>query len=251
MVSKTWKQAADEWRKQFNEITLVNCNPINDDVLHLVAKSCSGLHTLDLGTCGVNEMGIATRRSVNYTAAASEAVAKGCLQLRNLNFAASCRIASDESMDEKVLPFVQYCPHWFVLDVRHCCTGDNVLQGLANHCPDLQHLHLSGTDITNDGLLVVAENCLKLKILCIAQTNCTALALKAGFPELRHLDVCTCEMKPAEVFTAVIGGCPKLEQLVGDSERIYPHDIDMLILLRQRMPWLEIDMIWLRQRMPL
>ena len=86
-----------------------------------------------------------------------------------------------------------------------------------------------------------------MQILCIAQTNCTALALQAGFPELRHLVVCTCEMPPADLFTAVMEGCPKLEQLVGDSERIYRLDIDMQFLLRQRMPWLDIDMLWLRQ----
>ena len=113
---------------------------------------------------------------------------------------------------------MQYCPHLSFLVLSHCCTGDNVLQGLANHCRELSYLHLSGTDITNDGVLVVAKNCLKLESLDIAETNCSVRALQAGFPELILLDVCMClEMDAEDVLTAVMRGCPKLEQLSADD----------------------------------
>ena len=77
IASKTWKQAVDEVRRQVNDFSDSNCSIINDAVLNVVEKSYPELDTLCLRTCGVNEMGMARHRSVNFTAAASEAVAKG------------------------------------------------------------------------------------------------------------------------------------------------------------------------------
>ena len=111
MVSKTWKQAVDKWRRQLKQLSHINCSAVNDAVLNVVAKSCPGLHTLDLGICQViKEGGITECRSVRVTAAALEAVAKGCPRLQHLNLAAGFQMVTAKNMDEKVLPFLKYCP---------------------------------------------------------------------------------------------------------------------------------------------
>ena len=120
MVNKTWKQAADEWRQQLNEISLFNCKPINDEVLNMVAKSCPRLHTLDLST----NLSSAAIPAVGCTARALTAVARGCPELQHLIVGPKLHHFQFTS-DDDVLPFVTYCQQLSAVDVSYCCIGDN------------------------------------------------------------------------------------------------------------------------------
>ena len=243
MVSKTWKRAVDNWRSQIKRIDYFNCSAVNDAMLNVVAKSCPGLKTLDLGSCPNHPA--YQPRSVKVTAAALEAVAKGCRRLENINLSAGFQMITDKNMDDQVLPFVKYCPQLSFLDLSECRIGDRVLQALAIKSRLLKHLDLNGCgkEITNAGILMVAEACRKLKFLNISDSNCSALALQAGFPELRYLDVSSCFMERMDVLTAVMRGCPKLEQLKGDHEEVDADTEATMESLRRKMPQLQLTWV--------
>ena len=215
-ICKMWKQAVDAWRRQLKQLDRLNCFIVNDAVLNVVAKSCPGLHTLDIGILPRVYKGDSIMfRSVKATAAALQAVATGCPRLRRVNLSTRFQILTDPIMDDKVLPFANCCHHLSYLDVRECRIGINVLRRLAEKCPGLQHLDLNGCGegITDDGILMIAKSCLQLRFLDISSCKCSTGALQRPFPELRQLNVCNCGMSRNDVWTAVLRNCPQIEQV--------------------------------------
>ena len=236
MASKTWKGAVDNWLSQVRSIDYPTGSVMIDDMLKMVARSCPGLKILELGHLP---------RSVEITAAALEAVAKGCRGLKAINLSATFHNISDPNMDDKVLPFIKYCPQLSYLDLSSCRIGDRVLQALAIKSRSLEHLNLKGCGekITNAGVLMVANACRKLIFLDIGDSNCSALALRDGFPELQDLNISGCSMERKHVLKAVMRGCPKLKKLKGDRAEMDSDTEATMESLRRKMPQLQIEWV--------
>ena len=221
IVNNFWKQTADEWRKELHEISRFNCEPINDMVLNLAARSCPNLHTLDLR----NSLGKGTIAGSSCTAGALRAVARGCRGLRRVNFGTGFRNPGGFrfASDIDVVPFVENCRRLSHLDLTFSLIGDNVLRRVAENCSEIQILMLKTTAITSHGIIMVANRCLKLESLSIAETECDERSLQVDFPELTHLNVCGCEeMDHDDAFAAAMRCCPKLQQMAGpDPGRIW------------------------------
>ena len=101
MVSRTWRAAVKDWRKEITHLDHENCSVINDAVLHIVARSCPKLETLNLSRIHTWRNNVQIMSDPDQ---ALSAVARGCPRLRNINLAAGFKLGTAENMDCTVLP---------------------------------------------------------------------------------------------------------------------------------------------------
>eukprot|EP00899_Mesostigma_viride_P005619 jgi/Mesvir1/15058/Mv14708-RA.1 len=112
------------------------------------------------------------------------------------------------------------------LMLRHCpslaslVVSDNhhlvMSTGIAEHCPQLRHLDVSNTSVTNDVLSAVAERCVRLRHLDVSNTSVTDVVLSAvaeRCARLRHLDVSWCRLLTPGIVKQITARCPRLRGL--------------------------------------
>lgn len=216
------------------KINLKSCVKITDKAVVAIAENCPDLQEIDLGFCDISEKSVfalaehskkLTRigvRSCYVTDRSIEALVKAAKHLKDLSLA-WCKSLTDEAMKA----IATYCPQAELLDIRgnekitaegfihvirkaiklkvlhlkRCINvNDAVLEVVAQNLPLLEKLNLRGCtrlgNITNQGLISVAENCSKLKSLDIAWHDYVSdeamIAFAENCPHLGAMDLSGC-----------------------------------------------------------
>lgn len=159
--------------------------------------------------------------------AAVRCIAEHCTQLRYLNLDPEDLKEEDHVTAGALVAVSQRCVKLEELILGGICTcDDDVPLSLADHCPRLRRLKLSGesNDITDAGICALAEGCNQLKQLdCPGSlTDASLYALARHCPQLQDLrigfvvdDAPARECSPHQLTNvaveALAAGCPQLK----------------------------------------
>ena len=190
VLSRACKQTLEGWP---NRLECLECLKLcrNDLVarkLQWVAHHCPQLRYLVLASATATALNYSSQPSTTATdggnlTEAIQAVARGCSQLRHLDFDGN-----------------------FVSDVA--------IEAIAQSCHQLQCLYLSDCDVTDAALLAVAQGCPKLKELDVSHnivSNAAIQAVAQACPQLKRLNLTFCTALRDEAIDSVARGCPQLE----------------------------------------
>ena len=153
--------------------------------------------------------------------AAVRCIAEHCTQLRYLNLDPEDLFEEDRVTAGALLAVSQRCVKLEELILGGICTcDDDVPLSLADHCPRLRHLKLTGDSngITDAGICALAEGCNQLKQLdCPGSlTDASLYALARHCPQLQDLRIgFVREGAPYQLTNvaveALAAGCPQLK----------------------------------------
>lgn len=137
---------------------------------------------------------------------------------------ASALAAADLSQDQ-VCSLLQHTQNLQSIDFIRCAVSDESIDLLGAHNPHLKSLRLHAcTGLTDHHLALLSRRCPEI-IQCRIPGNVMigdgALKSLHQWSELRHLDVCRCPVGDRGV-SAVLEGCPKLEQCLAFHTRVSP-----------------------------
>ena len=170
--------------ERFSELRTLNlhrCDNITDASVLEVARRCSNLQTLDLGSWQGNN---------NITDASVLEVARRCSNLQTLNLWGCSNIT-----DASVLEVARRCSNLQTLNLAGCRNiTDASVSEVARRCSNLQTLNLlSCSNITDASVLEVARRCLNLQKFHLSGFwNITAAcknALQQSHPKLLLYDI--------------------------------------------------------------
>ena len=136
----------------------------------LIPQSFTNLKTLTVSCSSVSDKCLA-------------ALGAGCSLLSTLNLR-YCKNISDDG----VIEFTQHHHHrnLKVIDLRECRgITDRSLSALAESCPDLESLNVSGCSISDCGLLEVVKCCKEMKALDLR--NCSSLSDSSLWSAVQNL----------------------------------------------------------------
>ena len=209
MVNKTWKQAADDWRRQQTHLDHINCSNIKDGVLHIVAKQCHGLHTLIVRGCSA--IMHLENRPQPVSDVAIKAVAQACPQLERL-----CVAHSD--VETALWAVAQGSGQLKELDVSHNSVFNSAIQAVAQAYPQLKSLNVSYCcHLRDEAIISVALGCRQLECLDVSGlhliTDAAIHAVAQGCPQLKELDMTQCAMLTESASVSAHQSCTHLECL--------------------------------------
>ena len=192
VLSKACKQALEGWPNRLESLKFLELcrRDLVARKLQWVAQHCPQLRYLVLTSTTATALNYSSQPSTTATdggnlTEAIQAVARGCSQLRHLDFDGN-----------------------FVSDVA--------IEAIAQSCHQLQCLYLSDCDVTDAALLAVAQGCPKLKELDVSLnfiSNAAIQAVAQAYPQLKKLNVASCADLRDEAIDSVARGCPQLECL--------------------------------------
>jgi len=178
---------------------------VNDKGLVALARACTKLEKVVLNDCdNVTIEGIVALGKLRpklqmlsvvdcqfMTGFGLSSFMEKCVDLVGLCLS-GCRID-----DSGVMGFASsYPPKLELVDLSNCRqVGDDGVAALASYCPNLKHIDVRGTRITNTGVVQVASKCAGLRIFnaarCMQVSDVGIKALADGCSQLTHLDL-TC-----------------------------------------------------------
>ena len=192
VLSRAYKQALKGWPNRLASLKFLELcrRDLVARKLQWVAHHCPQLRYLVLTSTTATALNYSSQPSTTATdggnlTEAIQAVARGCSQLRHLDFDGN-----------------------FVSDVA--------IEAIAQSCHQLQCLYLSDCDVTDAALLAVAQGCPKLKELDVSLnfiSNAAIQAVARAYPQLKKLNVASCADLRDEAIDSVARGCPQLECL--------------------------------------
>jgi len=101
------------------------------------------------------------------------------------------------------------------LDLKGIATLDEMfVSAICQHCPNLESLSLSGTCVTEEGVLSILSHCLSLKRLEVSGlpiSSATITRLSALFNSMEYIDVSFCADLSANDIQFLIDSFPNLE----------------------------------------
>ena len=136
------------------------------------------------------------------------AIAQKCPKLTRINLARSPNVTSIG-----LLNLTRGSPHLSNINISGCWWLTNAdLVAVGQNCNCLRTINLSGTDIGDEGVVGIADNCPLLSSINLDRnsliTNKSLIALVEKCPEMKEIDLYT------------IRG---LDEIVYSIERRYPH----------------------------
>ena len=197
VLSRAYKQALEGWPNRL-ECLVGICNARN---LQWVAHHCPQLRFL------VVDHAFPTGGNLSE---ALQAVARGCCQLRHLDF------AGNSVSDAAIETVAQACPQLECLLMCDCHVTDGGLGAVAQHCPQLKELDVSRNSVSNAAIQAVAQACPQLRSLnvsyCCLRDEAIA-SVARGCPQLECLDVSGLHFLSDAAIHAVAQGCHQLKEL--------------------------------------
>jgi F-box/leucine-rich repeat protein 2/20 len=168
-----------------------------------IAGSCPKLEVLNIAKTKVTDAGIL-------------AVSRMCSQLRHLNV----RDTSGAIGDSSIIAIAQSCSQLRHLNVNATTRiTDSAIEHVARHCPLLEHLDISYTQIGDSGVIAIARGCPRLRVLDVSLTDGNVsdeslVEVARGCPRLQHLDVryTNCKITDTGVL-AIVQSCSELRFL--------------------------------------
>eukprot|EP00899_Mesostigma_viride_P018928 jgi/Mesvir1/27036/Mv20735-RA.1 len=149
-----------------------------------------------------------------------------CRRLRTLNLACCAGIR-----DDFLAVVAVSCRDLERLDVSDCDVSDNGVIALAQHCHELKHLLLSDCkQVTCASIQHIAEGCCHLEQLVVTRTKVTDAGITAiarRCTKLRHLDVQSCSYVTDAGISEVAAHCPRLQHL-GVQGLLHVTDISII-----------------------
>ena len=141
---------------------------ISDDGVCAVLAHCWKLREISLGA-GV------TSKSIF-------ALTKHCPKLRSLQI--SCGRVSEDL----VCTLVTHCTQLGNFELSGDGISDKVLVAVATHCTQLKHLNIAAdSNVTEQGVTVVATKCKKLRVLCVSMGLFSESALETFRSQYPHI----------------------------------------------------------------
>ena len=222
-VSSSWEAAVRDWRATMVRYEASHLHrgrrpyhgSVSDAELACLGRSCPQLNCL-----------ILDYHLDNVTGAGLTAVARGCLQLQIM------QLNTGKFDTKDILNLAPLCPQLTELDLSQCRSVTNIaLVAVAQHCPLLQKLSLSGCGplavppvhrgLGDVGIVPILEACTHITTLnlhgCPA-TDQTAFAIARQCPHLTELNIGGVRTAGREHITqdgllAIARSCPNLKQL--------------------------------------
>ena len=242
VLSKACKQALEGWPNRLESLKFLELcrRDLVARKLQWVAQHCPQLRYLVLTSATATALNYSSQPSTTATdggnlTEAIQAVARGCSQLRHLDFdgnfvsdvaieaiAQSCHqlqclyLSDCDVTDAALLAVAQGCPKLKELDVSLNLVSNAAIEAVAQACPELEWLDLAECDVTDAALLAVAQGCPKLKELDVSLnfiSNAAIQAVAQAYPQLKKLNVAFCADLRDEAIDSVARGCPQLECL--------------------------------------
>jgi len=179
---------------------------LTDDIIILLGQNCHDLQILHIRCCE-----LITDNSIM-------SLVNKCHQLVSLDFY-GVKLLTNLSCVE----IARYCPLLEKINLTKCSSiGDYGIKALADGCPLLTTVELSNTDVSDDGIVYLAEHCQLEKIIlrycnvtdngifnliinssrlihinlgnCVHLTDVTVQNLKTYCPNLKLLNLCHCHL---------------------------------------------------------
>ena len=220
-----------EYNNQF-----VNCNGFE------VFETCPKLETIRLTCCH------------NMEAAGANKILKATPRLKNLSVQCAGTLFEESNAVSLVESLAASCPLLSMLDVtrneyvaqgsidalvqlpRSCnklatlklgrFASANLLLELAQHCPDLEHLGISGATLTDESVKKIGAECSHLKELDVSYCEgltVAALSDGASFAQITALDIKGMPGMTDAVLGVLGSNSPHLEVLAFDSTEAVSH----------------------------
>ncbi|KAJ3660047.1 hypothetical protein Zmor_011703 [Zophobas morio] len=139
-----------------------------------------------------------------------------CSMLTDLNLR---NFGIHEYTSEGLTKLFEQMPKLLVLDISHCEKfNDCVLETLSIHCTNISELHCEGCNITDNGIIALAQHNSVIKCLTISNTDVTGKGISEAikdenWPYLHELRLDNCTKVDDNVLKMVIENCPKIEIL--------------------------------------
>ena len=148
------------------------CDDVTDATALALSRHCPELVHLDVGRCGVSDVGI-------------DAVVRRCKKLVSL-YVRGCKLVTD------VFTIAHQCS---TLERVACPprTTDASLGVVANHCVSLTHLHVTSCDVVGSGMVACARNGKLTHLTCpVGMSDATLCAIATSSPRLEEVNLGRC-----------------------------------------------------------
>ena len=129
--------------------------------------------------------------------------------------------AAKNVTDVEVAAFVRDvgagCQELHSIDLSGCIqVSDEGLRALSTNCPKMEHIDLSGCEISDNGLRALIAGCLNLQHVNLAECKISDEGLRTlstGCPKMEHIDLFACQQISDNGLRALIAGCPNLQHV--------------------------------------
>jgi hypothetical protein len=194
------KEFAVRYGSVTKKVSLRDCRAITDGAVEVLAKHCTGLHTIVLAECSAD--------------GAVEALAKHCTGLQEI-YLTRCSAITDGAVEV----LAKHCTGLQGIDLNVCSAiTDGAVKALAKHCTALQKIGLSGCSAITDGAIeALAKHCTGLQYIklseCSAITDGAVEALAKHCTGLQTIDLSYCSAITDGAIEALAKHCTSLQTI--------------------------------------